>query len=245
MPKALAGQQARLEIAMAKKTVTKKTAKKAKAPQSSATTKPKFPYSTKPNSLRKFLELVPTKPRPGKVNKATLRAWNLKSTNDLSIIRVLKALGLVGSNNEPTDRYTEFMSPEKGPAVLAMAIREVWAPLFEHAHEPHREDDARLRNYFNVHSGGSTGTMAYQVQTFKAACDHADFKATTPAAPAAAAIGAHADPRTLGSAGAMIHIDLHVHLPENKSRRDYEYIFEDIARHILGRDTGSDSGDKS
>ena len=90
--------------------------------------------------------------------------------------------------------------------------------------------------------------MVVQVQTFKAACDHADFKAPTSAAPVAAAIGvqaAPADPRTLASAGAAIHIDLHVHLPENKSRRHYEYIFEDIARYILGRDTGSDSGDRS
>lgn len=50
--------------------------------KSDASTKPVFPYSTRPNSLRKFLETVPKKPKPTKVNVETLRAWGLKDTND-------------------------------------------------------------------------------------------------------------------------------------------------------------------
>lgn len=230
---------------MAKKRSIKKTVERPKGSSSSATTKPKFPYTTKPKSLRKFLDLVPDKPRPPKVNADTLRAWGMKDTNDRSIIRVLKALELVSPLNETTDRYAEFMSPEKGPAVLGAAIREVWAGLFDNSHAPHREDEPTLRNFFNVHSGGSEKTMALQVQTFKAVCDHADFKAPAlPTAPTGTQ-PAPAATNALGSAGAAIHIDLHVHLPENKSRRDYEYMFEDIARYILGRDSGSGSSDKS
>ncbi len=85
-------------------------------------TRPKFPYTNKPNSLRKFLEQIPQRPKPAKVNFDLLKGWGLKDTNDQSIIRVLKALGFVGSNGEPTDRYTEFMTPGKGPAVLGDAI---------------------------------------------------------------------------------------------------------------------------
>jgi hypothetical protein len=33
----------------------------------------------------------------------------------------------------------------------------------------------------------------------------------------------------------VVHIDLHIHLPENKSRRDYEAIIEDIGRYIYGK----------
>jgi hypothetical protein len=32
-----------------------------------------------------------------------------------------------------------------------------------------------------------------------------------------------------------IKIDLHIHLPENKTTRDYEAIIQDIARYIYGR----------
>lgn len=224
----------------AKKAVKKAAAKAVKkAASSEATSKPAFPYTTKPNSIRKFLEQVPQRPRPTKVVADTLRAWDLKDTNDQTIIRVFKSLGFLGSNNEPTDRYTEYMTPGRGPKVLAQAIKEVWAPLFELSHEPHRADELTLRNYFNIHSGGSPATISYQMQTFKAACDFADFTspgsipvsggAILPAGPAFASQSVSA------GQGPVIHIDLHIHLPENKSRRDYEYIFEDIAKYILGR----------
>ncbi len=214
---------------------------------SSVTSNPKFPYSTTPNSIRKFLELVPRKPRPTKVNGETLRAWGLRNTNDQTIIRVLKALGLVTSNNEPTERYTEFMTPEKGPSVLAGAIKEVWAPIFDHSHEPHREDESTLRNYFHIYSGGGERAIQYQIQTYKAVCDYADFKGEAPKAPikSVAATGQAVKAEVAGNGNAAIHIDLHIHLPENKSRRDYEYIFEDIARYIFGREMGGHSDDQS
>ena len=103
-------------MAAKKKTVKKKAIKK-KASHAS-TSAPSFPYSTKPNSLRKFLELVPQKPKPAKINADTLKAWDMKDTNDQTIIRVLKALNLVSPSNEPTERYTEFMTPNKGPEIL-------------------------------------------------------------------------------------------------------------------------------
>lgn len=144
---------------------------------------------------------------------------------------------MVGSSNEPTKRYIDFMTPGKGPAVLAESIRSVWAPLFELSHQPHKEDEATLRNYFNIHSGGSDRTIQFQIQTFKAACDHADFEEVSPASKPARSEqgvgGSAASPPAQGSP--TLHIDLHIHLPENKSRRDYEYIFEDIAKYIFGR----------
>lgn len=229
-----------------RKKKTKSTKKKkTTAVASSVTSKPKFPYTTKPNSLRKFFELIPDKPKPPKVNAETLRAWELRDTNDQTIIRVLKSLDFVDSSNQPTNKYVEFMSRENGPAVLASAIRDVWAPLFDHSHEPHRENDQTLRNYFNIHSGGGDQAMSFQVQTFKAACDHADFSKTTTKTPSTLTSTTPAsETRTPQPAGSAIHIDLHIHLPENKSRRDYEYIFEDIARYIFGRDTESKESDK-
>lgn len=216
--------------------------KRSKTPvDQAAATKPKFPYTTKPGSLRKFLELVPTKPRPTKVNFELLKAWGMKDTNDASIIRVLKDLGLVGQNNETTDKYVDFMTPGKGPGVLGAAIRIVWAPLFGLSHQPHREDDATLRNYFNIHSGGSESTISQQIQTFKAACDFAVFDGAKEAPVGVTPNPAASLSTATGSVpgGAVIHIDLHIHLPENKAARDYEYIFEDIAKHLLGRQPAS------
>src|SRR5260370_14000852 len=159
--------------------------KKTHEPEESA---PKFPYTTKPSSLRKFLSMVPQKPKPGKINQTLLKSWGFKDTNDASIIRVLKAVGLVGGDNTPTSDYASFMHKGTGPGHLAQKIRQLYSALFEASHSPHKEPTGTLENLFDIHSGGASGTIAQQIQTFKALCDHADFSgvaapAGTPGAP--------------------------------------------------------------
>jgi hypothetical protein len=205
----------------------------------------RFPYTNKPGSLRKFLTMIPQRPKPTSINKTTLQSWGFKDGNDYSIIRVLKTVGLVGADNAPTPDYTVFMHKGTGPAHLGEMVKKLYAPLFEASHTPHQESNDNLENLFNIHSGGASRTMSLQIQTFKALCDHADFSGN--GASKKPAIGTSATAKNTaenGGAGAgapTIHIDLHIHLPGNKSRRDYEYMFEDIARYIYGKAT-SDAG---
>jgi hypothetical protein len=191
------------------------------------------------------LAQVPSKPKPRKVNNALLSAWSLGGSNANSIIRVLKALGLLSASNEPTEHYEAFMHRGAGPARLAARVREVYRPLFDASHEPYKENDETLRNLFNIHSGGAEGTIKFQIQTFKAICEHADFTSLDAAGSSRGHVeeaGGKSDiskERKSDDAGRpVIHIDLHIHLPENKSARDYEAIFEDIARHIYDRKPG-------
>lgn len=210
-----------------------------KKTEDSASSSPKFPYTTKPSSLRKFLAMIPQKPKPAKINPTLLKSWGFKDTNDASIIRVLKAVGLVSGDNTPTEDYVAFMHKGTGPGHLAHKIRQLYPALFETSHSPHRESTETLENLFNIHSGGAAGTIAQQIQTFKALCDHADFSIASASAVATAPPAeGQKQVQTKGGAvadGPNIHIDLHIHLPGNKSRRDYEYMFEDIARYIYGR----------
>jgi len=203
--------------------------------------KPIFPYTTRPAALRKFLEQVPKRPKPTVINEATLNSWDIKGGDSYTVVRVLKALDLVSSSNEPTNNYTQFMHAQNGPAVLAQRIREIYAKLFEQALEPYKESNETLRNLFNIYSSGAQQTIDFQIQTFKALCDYADFSGTLPAVTTTTGIAAtkgqasreKADSTVVGQP--VIHIDLHIHLPENKSGRDYEYIFQDIARYLYGR----------
>jgi len=213
--------------------------------QPSSRTRPLFPYTTRPAGLRRFLQEVPNRPRPERVDRDLLRAWDLAGGENYTIIRVLKAIGLVDNSNQPTDRYTEFMHAGSGPAALGALIRQVYAPLFQASHAPHRDSDDSLRNLFNIHSTGAPTTMDLQIQTFKALCDYASFDAE-----AAPPLPPGQQPRTPPPGGATppppsgpapFHIDLHIHLPENKSTRDYQYIIQDIARFIFGRE---DIGDR-
>src|SRR5712692_1954883 len=90
----------------------------------------KFPYTTKPSSLRRLLQEIPKKPRPPKFDQNLLRAWGFSDANDYSMLRVLKAVGLLNANNEPTDLYSQYMHLEGGAVALADPIKQVYEPLF-------------------------------------------------------------------------------------------------------------------
>jgi hypothetical protein len=207
------------------------------------TSVPAFPYTTRPTALRRFLAEVPKRPKPPKVNQALLGSWGIKGNEASTLIRVLKTLELVAPSNEPTQAYTEFMRAGSGPAVLAEKIRKVYAPLFDASLEPHKDQPDALRNLFNIHSGGAKTTMDYQIQTFKALSEYADLARTNaPGGDAGEKTGVgergtkHGTPAPQNASGASMHLDLHIHLPENKSSRDYQYIIQDIARFIYGRE---------
>lgn len=170
-----------------KKNQTSTQSKQAQ-PGNAAGTGPKFPYTTKPNSLRRLLQEIPKKPRPSKFDKTLLRSWGFTDTNDLTTLRVLKSVGLLNSSNEPTEVYSRFMNIDEGGKVLAPEIKRVYEPLFQASHTPYAESNEKLKNLFNIHSGGGESSLEQQAQTFKALCENASFD-QTPIATGASSMG--------------------------------------------------------
>ena len=110
--------------------------------------------------------------------------------------------------------------------------------LFELSHEP-QKNQSELNTFFKIHGGAGDRTTEYQVQTFKALSEYADFAGTPDSN------GDNGDGADKGDGGGSgggklpsVKIDLHIHLPENKTTRDYESIIQDIARYIYGRNVG-------
>lgn len=202
---------------------------------------PKFAYTTAPSVLRKLLKEIPKRPKPPKVDENTLQSWGLpKGGNPLTAVRVLKKLGLLSTSGEPQEAYVEFMKQGTGPRALAARIKDHYRVLFENSHSPQTDSTDALKNLFNIHSGGGEATLDLQIQTFKALCEHADFTGAKPAAEGSDAGANDAGQSGSGGGGAPglppIKVDLHIHLPENKSTRDYEAIIQDIAKYIYGRE---------
>jgi hypothetical protein len=199
---------------------------------------PKFPYTTKPSSLRRLLQEIPKRPKPQKFDKDLLKSWGFGDTNDYTMLRVLKALGLLNSSNEPTELYSRYMQLGSGPAALADTIRRIYQPLFQASYTPYKESTEKLQNLFNIHSGGGRSALDQQIQTFKALCENTSFESAAPLQqqvtidPSGPQTTAQGD---LGPNAPVVHINLHIHLPENKTRRDYEAIIEDVGRYIFGR----------
>jgi hypothetical protein len=214
---------------------------KIKQKNTASFTEAKFPYTNKPGSLRKLLKAIPTKPKPPKFDTQLLKSWGFRDGNDYSMVRVLKAVDLLNEKNEPNESYSQFMSLDRGARILGAEIRRLYAPLFNAAHKPYDETADKLKNLFNIHSGGGERGLELQMQTFKALCESASFDPISPVSGSTAvnsAVVATAA-NAIGASGPTgqptVNINLHIHLPENKTRRDYTDIIEDIGRYIFGR----------
>ena len=179
--------------------------------------------------------MAPNKPKPPKITGDTLKVWGLKNTNDKSVLRVLKAVELLSPSGEPTNNYISFMRKDNGPATLGRQVKRVYSTLFENITNPEKASNDELRSFFNIHSGGSEDTIRFQIETFKALASYATFGESDPLEKSQDEVfnngktqGKPKDP----SEGPTIHIDLHIHLPENKTKADYDALMESIATHL-------------
>ncbi|MEX2286322.1 MAG: DUF5343 domain-containing protein [Planctomycetaceae bacterium] len=213
--------------------------------KSATTAEPKFPYTPAANSLRKFLKDMPNKPKPPKVTAELLKSWGLTSSNDRNVIGILKKLDFLDPSGVPTQNYEAFMHKGTGPATMGAQLKRVYSPLFQASHRPHEDRQEDLKRLFNIHSGGSEGTINFQIQTFKTLCEFASFdqpglgtQPITNGQATAATVGHATISASVGTGVPTIHIDLHIHLPENKTTRDYEAIIQDIARYIYKQEMG-------
>lgn len=205
---------------------------------------PKYPYTNVPGVLRKILQAIPTKPKPAKLDAKLAVSWGCSkaiSNNLRSAVAVLKRIGMIGSAGGPNPLYVDFMNKTTGPAALGARLREVYKEIFNAAHAPQSESDETLEGLFNVHAGGSEQLVRLQMQTFKAVCEFATFDGTPARATGTASGSCDGGSGAAGGADGggialpPVKVDLHIHLPENKSSRDYEAIIQDIAKYIYGR----------
>jgi hypothetical protein len=207
------------------------------AKKSELASEPKFPYTTEPKALRRLLAEIPKRPKPPKVTLDTLKSWNVsKNSNSVTAIRVLKKIGLLDEGAVPNASYVDFMKTGTGPLVLADKVRSVYEVLFQNSIAPQKESDDELKKLFHIHTGGGDDAMRLQIQTFKALAEYASFdgKGGVGGKPAAASAGG-TEKNNPDLELPPVQVALHIHLPENKTTRDYEAIIQDIAKYIYGR----------
>lgn len=199
---------------------------------------PKYPYSLTPAALAKFLEYVPNKPKPAKVDTQLLKSWDLKNNNDITLVRVLKEVEVLGADSAPTELYEALMHGGDGKKQLASAIRDRYKELFNAEHEPYGDAAVKL---FNIHGGTqSAQTLKLMRLTFIALCKAADFVG----APAKLAEGNPsskkkergidelADKHSMRSSGPSVVINIQVTLPSGLDEKGYDAFFASMKKNL-------------
>ncbi len=216
-----------------------------------------YPYAHVSSKLRDFLERIPSTGVPEKVTYNELAARGFKSTNDRTILGVLKHLSLVDSEGAPTEHWNSYRNRSSNKSLLATLIRTAYSELFAMYPEAQERTDEEIRNFIASKTKVGEDSVQRIVTTFKTLCEMADF--SVPEAQADAQIKGQ-EPRrerdpndvsdpvrvreltekpasSVQSSFAPVHFNIHIHLPETDDVQASDTLIKSIARHILGRKT--------
>ena len=180
---------------------------------------------------------------PKKITNAWLNTIGFKSSNDRTLMGILKITGLIDKNAIPTERWSHFRGA-RGKAVLGEGIKEGYAELYGVYPDAHLRPNNDLEHVFSSSSKAGKQTIQKAVSTFKNLAAEAEFtndiveneayfESETLHTPVS-------NPQNAAKAAAKastpsLHIDIQVHISSEASPEQIDQIFASMAKHLYGR----------
>ena len=207
-----------------------------------------FAYTVVPGKVKPLLAKIRTVGVPQKVTVQWLKTVGFTSSNDNTLIGVLRQIDLIDSNNIPTTRWTQFRGSDY-KSVLGEGIREGYSDLFAVYPDADKRGQAELDHVFSTSSTGGRQVISKTVATFKALVEEAEFsgEGQTDQHLTAAALHTPIARRLNGQTtqaqqqsqftGPALHIDIQIHISPEASAEQIEHIFASMGKHIYGRST--------
>ncbi len=212
-----------------------------------------YPYAHVSAKLKDFLDKIPSTGVPDKVTYNELAARGFKSTNDRSILSVLKFLVLVDNEGVPTENWTLYRNKGNNKLLLAELTRKSYLELFAMYPNAYERTDEEIRNFIASKTKVGEDTIQRIVTTFKMLCSMSEFSTVSdepedlgrgekPANPAEQTTDGLTKQKSIETAVsipasvAQVSINLHIHLPETESAEAAAGLIRSIAHYLLGRE---------
>ena len=202
-----------------------------------------FAYMTSTKNLAQILSKIKGAGTPPRFTHEFLKSnLGFPSSNDRTVIGVLKSLGFLAPDSSPTDRYNEFRDGTRSGAVLATGMREGWADIFLSDQRAYERSSAQLIELFKGVAGVGDAVAQKMATTFKVLASQADWKAPVEVGAKATpskATEALAETATVTPAapadrsGLVLHHDIHLHLPPTSDVAVYTAIFRALRSELL------------
>ena len=205
-----------------------------------------YAYTTVPGKIKDVLSKIRSTGRPPKLTSAHLKTLGFKSSNDATLIGVLRFINFIDASNIPTTVWNDYRGSHY-KSVLAEAIKKGYADLFALYPDANERTNADLSHVFSTSSPAGAQVINKTIATFKALVDEADFtktnystEATLQAGPLhSPAASASGKPTITGvkNLSPEVHIDIQIHISPESSHEQIEKIFEGMAKHLYGAKT--------
>ena len=198
-----------------------------------------FPYTTVPGKLNDLLEKIRTVGIPDKATVQWLKAIGFTSSNDSSLLPVLKFIDFCSEAGNPTDRWQNFRGHD-WKSVLGLAIQHGYSDLFAVYSDANLRTDAELTSFFNTRSTAGAQAIRKTVSTFKTLCRDAAFGTSGSAVQRTHIQNAPSSQNTVApttpSGGPEVHLDIQIHISSDASAEQIDQMFASMAKHLYGRE---------
>ena len=207
-----------------------------------------FPSTQAWTRLPDIFKSISTAGTPPKFTNEFLKnTLGFASSNDRSIIAILRKLAFITASGEPTQRYNDFKGHEGGRAIAA-GLREGWADLFMADQEIHKRQVNDIQKRVSSLTG-ATEVVTYRVaNTFAKLCEIADWSGAAASDENPAPEGSK-EPKVVSqdqgaeingnrapagaNGGIQLHHDIHLHLPATSDPAVYRAIFQAIKSELV------------
>jgi len=203
-----------------------------------------YVYTTVPGKIGNLLAKIREVGVPSKATNAWLKTIGFTSSNDGSLIPILKYVGFIDASNVPTETWAQYRGA-KHRQILGHAIREGYAELYAIYPNAHDQSVSDLENVFSTSSKGGKQVISKLVSTFRGLAEQADFtnlpeSSSSVEAPATHAPIAQAAPQPPSSnspesANPSLHIDLQIHISPESSPEQIDQIFASMSKHLYNK----------
>src|ERR1700690_1142743 len=137
-----------------------------------------FTYTTVPGKIKSLLDKIRQVGVPTKTSVQWLKTIGFTSSNDTSLLGILKAIALIDPTGVPTPAWSQFRGAHHRK-VLGDAIRTGYAELFAVYPDAWQRSNTELEHVFSTSSSAGKQVIAKTVATFKALCESAEFSEQT------------------------------------------------------------------
>jgi hypothetical protein len=200
-------------------------------------------YMTSLKNLPAIMQKIVEGTAPEKFTISHLKGIGFKSSNDLSVIPLLKDLGFMRSDGAPTKRYHDYRDASRSRTVMAEALREAYSDLFHINEKPGAGDKEAIKGKFVSTHNVTERVADQQTATFYALLKLADLSASPPPASGTVVKKATPEPekeppRKLEKPSSSLivdglHYSIQIHLPATKDVEVFNAIFKSLKEHLL------------
>lgn len=203
---------------------------------------PEYAYSPSPGKIKSFLDKIQEVGVPQKVTQAWLTSIGFTSTNDRTLLPIMRQIGFIDPSGKPTSDWEEFRGGDQH--ALAHGIRQGYQAFYSTYPDAHRRSSAELENIVKS-TAPKLGKEAVSrvLSTFKALVAEADFSENGVAPPTGVVANSNvAAPTVQPQAGAVvrgigsgftINVNVQLTLPETTDGTVYEKLFAAMRENLL------------